>query len=186
MEIYYVTGNNSKFHMAEKALKGTNIKLIQKKLDIPEIQSVDIAEVAENKGLWARNQVKGNVMVADAGFYINGLKGFPGPYIKYINNWLSAEDLLRLLENKKDRTITIRDCMVYCSMDGTVKIFQHEVNGIITDTIKSDKGSPIEKIVIPESLDRTLAELTEEESLEFWSKNSTDIQFRKWIETTSL
>lgn len=182
MDIIYVTGNNLKFEIAKKVFDGSKVNLIQKKLDTPEIQSVDVSDVSTYSAKWASKKLNSSVIVTDAGFYINSLRGFPGPYIKYINNWLSAEDILKMLEDKEDRSICIKECLVYCSKDGEIKIFEHEIKGEITNKIKCDKGSSIDRIVIPESLNCTIAELTEKEAIVFWSRNSNDKDFKEWIE----
>lgn len=182
MQINYVTGNKMKFEIASNVFNKSKINLVQKKLDTPEIQSFDIKEVARYSALWARDQLNSDVIVTDAGFYINGLNGFPGPYIKYINQWLNIDDILKLLENKEDRSISIKDCLVYCSKNGKIKVFENEINGIITSNVRCQTGSMIDRLVIPESLDCTISELSYDESIEFWSKNSNFIKFKEWIE----
>ncbi|MBU5225066.1 hypothetical protein KQI36_00110 [Clostridium senegalense] len=86
MDIIYVTGNNLKFEIAKKVFEGSNINLIQKKLDTPEIQSFNVCDVATYSAKWASEKLNSSVIVTDAGFYVNSLRGFPGPYIKYINS----------------------------------------------------------------------------------------------------
>lgn len=186
MKIIYVTGNNLKFEILKKSFEGSHINLIQKQLDTPEIQSVDVRDVAIYSAKWASKKLNSAVIVTDAGFYINSLKGFPGPYIKYINNWLSSEEILRMLEDKDDRGICIRECLAYCSKDGEVKTFEHEIKGEITKKVKYKKGSSIDRIVIPKGLNCTLSELTQEEAVIFWSRNSNDKSFRKWIEQEKI
>ena len=182
MEIIYVTGNDLKFQIANNVFKQSKIKLIQQKLDTPEIQSDDVCEVAKYSALWALEKLNSSVMVTDAGFYINALNGFPGPFVKYINRWFSTDDILKLLEDKEDRSIYIKDCLVYCSKHGEMKIFEHQLKGVITKKVKSERGSIIDRLVIPESLDRTISELTPEETIEYWGSNSTIIEFKEWIE----
>lgn len=181
MHINYVTGNKIKFEIATNVFSNSKITLIQNKLDTPEIQSVNVSEVAKYSAIWARKQLKSDVIVTDAGFYINGLNGFPGPYIKYINKWLKAEDILKLLEGKEDRSIIIKDCLVYCSMSGDTKIFESEVKGTIVKEVKNKSGSMIDSLVIPDSLNCTIGELTHEEAIKFWSNNINLVNFNNWI-----
>jgi len=182
MQITYVTGNKIKFEIANNVLKGSKIKLVQMNLNTPEIQSIDVRNVAKYSALWAREKINRSVVVTDAGFYINGLNGFPGPYIKYINKWLNTEDILKLLEEKENRSICIKDCLVYCSKKGKIKKFENEIRGIITKKITCERGPMIDKLVIPESLDCTISELTYEESIDFWSRHSNFIKLKNWIE----
>ncbi|SHH37802.1 XTP/dITP diphosphohydrolase [Clostridium collagenovorans DSM 3089] len=181
MHINYVTGNKMKFEIAANVFSDSKITLIQNKLDTPEIQSFDVSEVAKYSAIWARKQLKSDVIVTDAGFYINGLNGFPGPYIKYINKWLKAEDILKLLEDKEDRSIIIKDCLVYCSMSGDTRVFESEVKGTIVKEVKSKGGSMIDRLVIPDSLNCTIGELTHEEAIKFWSNNINLVNFKNWI-----
>lgn len=55
-ELIFVTGNRYKFQVAKLALKGTGINLIQKKLEVPEIQDESVEEVAIFSAVWAANQ----------------------------------------------------------------------------------------------------------------------------------
>lgn len=66
--------------------------------------------------------------------------------------------------------------------DGNIKIFENEVNGIIIDKIRCEIGFMIDRLVISNSLNCTIAELNYENPIEFWSKNSNFFKFREWIE----
>jgi len=55
--VIFVTGNEYKFQVAQKALKKTGIKLIQKDLQIPEIQSDKVEEIASFSAQWAVNHL---------------------------------------------------------------------------------------------------------------------------------
>src|SRR3989344_556765 len=112
-EIIFVTGNKYKFRVAQKSLMGSGFKLVQKKLETPEIQSDLVEEVSAFSAKWAANILKKPVVVSDGGCYIEALNGFPGPFIKYINKWLSAGDLLNLMKGKKNRRVFWRDCLAY-------------------------------------------------------------------------
>src|SRR5688572_23435775 len=103
MEIIYLTGNANKFNAAKNALKDSNIQLIQKVLEIEEIQSESVEEISIYKAKIASSKLNSPLIVTDGGVYIKSLNGFPGPFIKYINKWLIGEDLIKLLENKEDR-----------------------------------------------------------------------------------
>lgn len=83
--IFFITGNAYKFQIAQEALAGDGIELIQKELETPEIQSISIEEIASFSANWASNLLKESVIVSDAGYYIEAFNGFPGPFIKYIN-----------------------------------------------------------------------------------------------------
>ena len=94
--LHYLTGNRFKFHVAQQALLGTELVLEQNRLAVPEIQSNSVRDIAEFSAQWASTQLDHPFIVTDAGFYIDALNGFPGPFVKYVNQWFSVEDLLRL------------------------------------------------------------------------------------------
>ena len=93
-KLVYVTGNDFKIAVAERALVGSGVVLVQKNLDAPEIQSECVEDVAIYAGKWACRQLEEPVVVTDGGFYIEALNGFPGPFVKFVNQWLAAQDLL--------------------------------------------------------------------------------------------
>jgi len=82
--LVYVTGNDTKFEVALKTFSNTGIALLQKSLSTPEIQSKSVQEVAMYSARWASKELDKPVIVTDAGFYIEALNGFPGPFIKFV------------------------------------------------------------------------------------------------------
>jgi len=99
--IVFVTSNSYKLQIAKRAFNGSGLKLVQKKLKVPEIQDESVEKVAAFSARWASNVLKMSVVVSDGGCYIEALKGFPGPFIKYVSRWFSAEDLLQIMRGKK-------------------------------------------------------------------------------------
>lgn len=172
MKFIYATTNDAKFKIAESVLLNTGVQVIQSGIDIPEIQSTSVEEIASYSCKWAREQLQCSVAVTDVGFYIHALGGFPGPFVKYVNGWLSSEDIIRLLADKQDRTVEIRECLAFYRMDAEPMIFQSVLRGEIVYEAASHERSVMDRIVIPEGSMRTLAELKEEELISFWSKHS--------------
>jgi XTP/dITP diphosphohydrolase len=181
MELIYATSSDVKFEIAASVLRDTGIRLIQNKIELPEIQSTSVEEVARFSCEWARDKLNCAVVVTDAGFYINALNGFPGPYVKYVNGWLTAEDIIRLLEGKKDRTVQIKECLAFCKMGCDPVVFLKTMHGVISKEIKSDKGSIIDQLVIPENCDFALSELSDDQVVPFWSKRSAFNSFKEWL-----
>lgn len=169
--LIFITGNKYKFKIAQKALHNLNIKLIQKSLDTPEIQSVDVKDIASFFAKWASGFLKKSVILSDAGFYIESLKGFPGPFVKYTNKWLLAEDYLRLMKGKKNRRVVVKDCLAYCEYGKKPITFCAQTKGRIAYK-ESKKGiSSIDKIFIPEGEKLAISELKLDDMLNFWRKN---------------
>ncbi len=158
-------------------LENSGIELIQRKIETPEIQSTDVAEIASYSAQFAAEKLKKPVVVTDAGYYIEVLNGFPGPFIKYINQWLVAEDLLKLMDGKKDRRIFVRVCLAYCEPDKAPITFEGKIKGRIAHhagkIVEGAWGSPINRIFIHEGFNKVESEIPREEIVKFWSKAET-------------
>jgi inosine/xanthosine triphosphate pyrophosphatase family protein len=104
MKINYITENNHKFETVGSFFEKQGIEISQKVLPIYEIQSNDGIEIAISKAKQAWEIIKEPLFVNDAFWIIPSLKGFPGPYMKYINDWFEPDDFLKLMNGKNDRT----------------------------------------------------------------------------------
>lgn len=170
--LVYVTGNKHKFQAAEYFLGKRDITLQQEKVNIDEIQSESIEEVAIDKAKKSFEVIKKALIVNDAGWMIPALNGFPGPFMKFINNWFRAEDLINLMENKTDRTIILKD--IYVFYDGTnPKVFSYEFKGKILGEPKGE-GRPSDMVVTlhddGESIAQKMADGNQhEEYNKFWN-----------------
>ncbi len=134
--LIYVTGNDSKFMHAQEALMPFGITLIQEKVDTEEIQSDSIESVAHDKAKKAFTVLQKSLFVNDAGWIIPSLNGFPGPYMKFVNEWFSPQDFLNLMRDKTDRRIILRQVIVFT--DGKMtKEFIHDETGEI---VKEARG----------------------------------------------
>lgn len=171
-ELIFATGNPFKFAIARKALEGMDIVLIQQKIALPEIQSEDSKEIASFSAKWGSNLLKKPIVVSDAGYYIEALNGFPGPFIKYINQWLTAEDLLRLMEGKENRNAFIKECIAYCEPGGQPVCFFGNFKGTITLVPGAKGATPINEIFIPDGLTQPESEISNEERLKFWKQDA--------------
>lgn len=174
-QIIFVTKNKYKFQVAQKLLKGSGLGLVQKKLDTPEIQSDSLEEVAAFSARWVSSVLNSPVVVSDAGCSIEALKGFPGPFIKYVNQWLSMADMLRLMKGKTNRRIIWKECIAYCEPGKKPALFCSTVSGKISKTIGKNlyrkTYGGIDAIFIPEGRTRPASEMPTKEYLDLWSKN---------------
>lgn len=182
-EIIFVTGNKYKFQVAQRSLTSSGFKLVQKKLETPEIQSDSVEKVAAFSARWTADILKKPVAVSDGGCYIEALNGFPGPFIKYINKWLSASDLLNLMREKKNRRVFWRDCLAYCEPGKKPKTFICDFeSGIIakkpgTQKYRRDYGW-IDTLFILKGYSKPLSEWPDKEYLNFWS---SPINYDSWL-----
>lgn len=171
--ISFVTGNQYKLQVAQEALGKMGIKVVQEKLETPEIQSADVAEISSFSARWAADKLGKPVVLTDVGYYIEALNGFPGPFIKYINKWLTSVDLLKLMEGKENRKVTVKVCLAYCEPGKEPVTFLCEIKATIAQkAVKIVNGwsTPINEIFIPEGYDKVESEIPREEMVKFWAK----------------
>ncbi len=155
-KIFYITGNDYKFKDAQRYAKKFGLDLIQKKLEIKEIQSDSIENIVKDKAKQAFKILKKPLIVSDSGWNIPSLKGFPGPYMYYINEWFDVGDFLNLMKGKKDKSIILEYVICATSAKG-LKLFKKKIKGKIIDQAKG-KGLPSDKVVILGKSKYTIAE----------------------------
>ena len=167
MSLIFLTGNQIKLGMARRELEPLGIEVTNKDLDTPEIQSMDVEEVAKFSAKYGGDQLQADVMVTDVGYYIPALNGFPGPFIKYVNQTLTPQDLLNLMADHDDRTIVIKECLAYCPHGGEPMTFTATQTGQIIREPRGE-GTPINTVVKLDGFDRTVAEVPLDELLDYW------------------
>jgi len=153
----FATGNHQKLKEFEKIL---GIKLNHSDLDLDEIQSIEVEEVAKHKAKQAYDLLKEPVIIEDTGLYFEELNGLPGALVKFFVKKLTLEKICSLVkENRKAKAMT---CIAY--FDGeNLKTFIGETKGKIAEEPRGTNGFGWDPIFIPEGYDKTFAELTDEE-----------------------
>ncbi len=135
--LYFITGNKHKIETAKIELDKQNIPFASKNLALTEIQSYSIEEIALHKAKQAFEMLHQPLIVKDDGWFISSLNGFPGAYMKYVNDWFSAQDFLLLMQNRTDRTITLHEVLCYID-DKHVQTFSADIKGTFLDRIEGE------------------------------------------------
>jgi non-canonical purine NTP pyrophosphatase (RdgB/HAM1 family) len=153
----FATGNHQKLKEFESIL---GIKLNHFDLDLDEIQSVDVEEVARHKVKQAYDILKEPVIVEDTGLYFEELNGLPGALVKFFVKRLTLEQMCSLIgENRRATAIT---CIAF--FDGKeLKTFKGETKGEIAKEPRGTNGFGWDPIFIPEGYSQTFAEISSEE-----------------------
>lgn len=170
-EILYVTGNARKFEVAKEAMRRFGFPLVQRALDTPEIQSENVNEVAAFSAKWASDCLQKPVIVTDTGYYIEALSGFPGPFVKFINKWLTSADILNLMRNKKNRDVEVMGSLAYCEPGESPVTFMGTFRGKIALFAGKRGTASIDEIFIPSGFNRPESEIPREEMVSFWGKD---------------
>lgn len=155
--IIYATGNVNKVAVATERLAPYDITLVQGKFDIDEIQSDSFEEIAIDKAKKAFALAGKPLFVNDSGWLIPALNGFPGPYMKYINQCFTPQDFLSLMANHEDKTIILRETIVYIDTD-TIKVFSHDFNGTFVASPRGSSGPPSDMAISLSATKKTIAE----------------------------
>lgn len=156
-EMYLVTGNPGKLRELQTIFPDT-IKLRAKKLDLPEIQSLDSEEIVRDKLDRAFDLIKKPVVVEDVSAALACLNGLPGPFIRYFEDKLGKDALYKLARHADDKHVTICCTMGY--FDGQARyIVSGEIRGTVTAP-RGQNGFGFDFVFVPEGETRTTAEMS--------------------------
>lgn len=134
-EITFITGNQKKADYLAKYL-GFPVKHV--KLDLDELQSLDLKVIVEHKVRQAYEKIKSPVIVEDVSLEFEGLKGLPGPFIRFFVDNLSKADICSLV-NGKSRKVIARSVFGY--FDGReVKLIEGALEGVVAEKPAGEGG----------------------------------------------
>jgi XTP/dITP diphosphohydrolase len=168
--VTFVTGNETKFEIAKSIFLEYEITLVQEKIDTPEIQDLDVENVAKYSAINVSNELQKSIIVNDVGYYIPALNGFPGSFLKFANDWFNSNQILELMKNKTDRRLIIRDCLAYCEVgkEPITMMFENECN---LANEAEGSGSTFDNLIIRKGLNKVQSLYTHQEMLEYWNNH---------------
>lgn len=94
MTLYFITGNKGKLAEVQSVLP--EVEALD--IDLPEIQSLDAHEIIKAKLLEAQKHQTGEFIVEDNSLYLEGIKGLPGPLIKWFLKTVGNDGLYKMVE----------------------------------------------------------------------------------------
>lgn len=156
MKLTFITGNQGK---ADQLSEWLGYPIDHLKLDLDELQSVDLKAVVKHKALGAYAKIKTPVLVEDVEIRCLAMGGLPGPFIK----WFIKDDIelsCKMLDAFDDRRAVAR--VMYALNDGhTIHYFEGETEGSIAKVPKGTGGFGWDAIFIPKGYAQTRAEMTQ-------------------------
>lgn len=181
--IYYVTSNKKKVLVAQRYLSKEGIEVVGKTLELEEIQSHSGDEIIKRKATQAFGAVNHPIIVSDHFWNIPALRGFPGAYMKYMNEWLTPDDFLNLMKPYSDRTVFLEEYLTYKDAK-TEKTFFKKIQGEILHEIRGTNEQASRSIVTLRADKKSIAKCWQEgispvDNYEIWS------EFAKWYKTIS-
>ncbi len=161
-EVTFITGNQHKADYLQQLL---GFPLEHQKVDLDEIQSLDLQEVVDHKVRQAFQILGRPVLVEDVSLEFGALGKLPGTFIKWFQEEIGMDGLCRLLDNHDDRSATAR-CMFGYFDGGDVTFLEGSLEGSISEEPRGSKGFGWDEIFIPEGYDLTRAELDKQADIE--------------------
>ncbi len=179
--IYFVSSNENKFKEIINLCNEERIsefKIRFEKINITEIQSEFILEVAEDKAKKAFEIVKKPIIVEDDGLFIQELNGFPGVYSSFVFEKLGNEGIMRLLSEKENRKASFFS--VYSFYDGKIiKSFVGETLGNISLAINPG-GWGFDPIFIAENENNTFSQMDISKKNKLSHRRKAFKKFSEW------
>ena len=174
-KIIFLTGNKNKLKEA-KEIMGSDFKIVNKKIDLDEIQSTSVDEVILNKIKAAYKILKKPCFCEDTGVYIKNMNNFPGALIKFYLDSLGLNKIAKLNGGSKAYAET-----VIGYHDGKkVHFFKGRINGTISKKPKG-KGFGWDPIFIPNKHKESFAEMSSEEKNKISMRKKAFTKFAKFL-----
>lgn len=168
LTLHFATRNRGKFREARLVMESFGVTLKRLVSDKVEIQSSSLEEISSYAARELALRLGIRVVVEDAGFFVEALRGFPGPYSSYVYKTIGLDGLLKLMEGLGDRRAYFQSAVAYSEPPGFVKVFTGRVDGLITLKPRGSKGFGFDPIFQPVGGGgRTFAEMDSEEKNRF-------------------
>lgn len=181
MKLNFVTSNLHKFEEVKKIAVREGIEVVHNTTPYVEIQSDSLEDIVKVGIQQACALVKAPCFAEDAGLFVDSLKGFPGPYSKYVFLTIGNQGLLKLLEGASKREAEFRSAVGYCEPGGKPVVFAGKIRGKITTAPKGAGGFGFDPIFVPEGDKRTFAEMSTEEKNRFSHRARSVEGLMKWL-----
>lgn len=150
----FITGNPGKLAQLNACLP---FVAEHRKIDLPEIQSLDLKEAVTYKVREAYEVIKSPVLVEDVSLVIVGMNGLPGPFIKFFLESIGTAGLCQLAATYGTRA---EATVAYAYYDGReVSTFVGKQAGTIADVPRGTGGFGFDPAFIPDGSDLTWAEM---------------------------
>ena len=182
-DLVFITGNA---HKAAYLAKWLGIEVPHQKINLDELQSLDLRTVVEHKAKSAYAVVGKPVLVEDVALTFHAMGQLPGTLIKWFLEELKAEGLVKILVPFTDRTATA--AIMYGLYDGTnLHTFEAHVAGTIapeprySDVAAWNTVTSWNSIFIPNGATKTYGEMIDEELLSFSHRAKAIVKLKEYL-----
>jgi inosine triphosphate pyrophosphatase len=169
-ETAFITGNPNKAAFLKKWLE---VDLPHQKIELEEIQSLNLSEIVQHKAQQAFDHVKTPVLVEDVGLQIAWMGRLPGPFVKwFLGDDMGVNKICDMIPDGQDRSAT--SMVSYAWFDGEkMELFEGSLHGRISDSPRSGRGFGFDPIFIPEGSEKTHSEMSDDEIISFGLRTTT-------------
>jgi XTP/dITP diphosphohydrolase len=175
--VTFASTNQNKYREVQSILSPHGIAVDFVQVNLVEVQSDSLEEIAREKAKSAFAQVGRPVIVEDDGLFIDALKGFPGQYSSFVYKTIGNEGVLKLLAGSAGRSASFRSLIAF--YDGkSLSISEGKVDGRISDRI-TEGGWGYDPIFIPAGTDMTFAQLKDKKN-EYSHRRKALEKFALW------
>lgn len=160
-KLTFISGNEGKLRYLNEYL---DVPVVSRKLDLVEIQSLDLEEIVIDKARRAYEIIKSPILVEDVALTFTELKSLPGPLIKWFLETLGNQGLCHLIQGS-DRSARAEVKFAMCE-GSDIHVFSGSIDGSIATEPHGDAGFGWDSIFIPHGYTKTWAEMTDDEKHE--------------------
>ncbi|MCM3883084.1 non-canonical purine NTP pyrophosphatase [Frankia sp. R82] len=161
-DVTLVTSNDGK---AREFTRLLGIEVTTTTMDLVEIQSLDVAAVAERKAADAYAQLRRPVLVDDSGLALAAWNGLPGALIACFLDTVGVHGLLAMATGLTNRRATVTTALGYADATG-VHVVTGAVHGTLTTEPRGSNGFSYDTVFVPASGTQTFAEMPNEQKNE--------------------
>lgn len=179
MALNFVTTNKHKFKEVHMMAREIGAEIKWRKMSYTEIQSDDLAEIVKIGAKEVCKKIGEPCFVEDAGMFIHALKGFPGPYSKFVFLTIGNKGILKLMNGIKNRSAEFRSAVGFCAPKSEPVVFEASVRGVIASEERGTHGFGFDPIF--EINGRTLAEMTTREKNALSHRGMAVRKFLTWF-----
>jgi XTP/dITP diphosphohydrolase len=204
LQLGFITSNQGKLRELQTSLTPLGYKVIQLKIDYPELQASSIEAVARFGLEWILNNAESNkdeiegykdmdlIFLEDSGLFIEALNNFPGIYSKFVFTTIGFSGILELLRNEPNRKAHFESSIAACASKPNIGtsnevnkllFFKGICNGTITTVPRGSMGFGFDPIFQPEGEERTFAEMVPEEKNRYSHRGAAMDRFVQYLKS---
>jgi XTP/dITP diphosphohydrolase len=191
-EISFATGNLGKLEEMKPPFEEKGFELKQVDVDVPEIDAMDVEEVAKQKVLDSHQKARDKglidesemMIVEDTGFFVESLGGFPGAEAAFFSRTAGVDYLLPMMNSEEDRGAYFKTAIaIYLPEEDKVETFTGKMRGKVPEEKRGESHPhlPYNSYFIPEHGDgKSLAENQDLKNEEMHRRKAVN-SFLDWL-----